>query len=55
VYIAERYLPAVLYGCETWSLTLSEEHRSRVHENMVLMRIFGHKMDEITGGWRKVK
>jgi maleate cis-trans isomerase len=36
-------LPVVLYGCETWSLTLREEHRLRVSENRVLRRIFGHK------------
>jgi hypothetical protein len=43
----------VLYGCETWSLTLREEHRLRVFENRVLGRIFGPKRDEVTGGWRK--
>jgi hypothetical protein len=47
-------LPVVLYGCETWSLTLREEHRSRVFENRVLRRIFGPKSDEVTGGWRKL-
>jgi hypothetical protein len=36
-------LPVVLYGCETWSLTLREEHRLRVFENRVLRRIFGLK------------
>jgi hypothetical protein len=36
-------LPVVLYGCETWSLTLREEHRLRVFENRVLRRIFGPK------------
>jgi hypothetical protein len=46
-------LPAVLYGCETWSLTLREKHRLRVFENKVL-RIFGPKRDEVTGGWRKL-
>jgi hypothetical protein len=44
----------VLYGCETWSLTLREEHRLRVLENRVLRRIFGPKRDEMTGGWRKL-
>jgi hypothetical protein len=39
----------VLYGCETWSLTLREEHRLRV-----LRRIFGPKTDEVTRGWRKL-
>jgi hypothetical protein len=43
-----------VYGCETWSLTLREEHRLRVFENRVLRRIFGPKRDEVTGGWRKL-
>jgi hypothetical protein len=43
-------LPVVLYGCETWSLTLREEHRLRVFENRVLRTIFGPKRDEVTGG-----
>jgi hypothetical protein len=47
-------LPVVLYGCESWSLTLREEHRLRVFENRVLRRIFGPKRDEVTGGWRKL-
>jgi hypothetical protein len=47
-------LPVVLYGCETWSLTLREEHRLRVFENTVLRRIFGPKRDEVTGEWRKM-
>jgi hypothetical protein len=42
-------LPAVLYGCETWTLTLREEHRLRVFENRVLRRIFGPKRDEVMG------
>ena len=42
-------LPVVLHGCETWSLTLREEHRLRVFENKVLRIIFGTKRDEITG------
>jgi hypothetical protein len=42
-------LPVVLYGCETWSLALREEHRMRVFENRVLRRIFGPKRDEVTG------
>jgi hypothetical protein len=44
----------VVYGCETWSLTLREEHRLRVLENRVLRRIFGPKGDEVTGEWRKL-
>ena len=47
-------LPVVLYGCETWSLTLKEEHRLRVFENRVLRRIFGLKREEVTGEWRKL-
>jgi hypothetical protein len=47
-------LPVVLYGCETWSLTLREEHRLRVFENRVLRRIFGPRRDEVTGEWRKL-
>ena len=47
-------LPVVLYGCETWSLTLREECRLRVFENRVLRRIFGAKRDEVTGERRKL-
>jgi hypothetical protein len=47
-------LPVVLYGCETWSLTLRKEHRLRVFENRVLRRIFGPTRDEVTGEWRKL-
>jgi len=44
----------VLYGCETWSLTLREERRLRVFEIGVLRRIFGPRKDEVTGEWRKL-
>jgi len=47
-------LPVVLYGCETWSLTLREERRLRVFENRVLRRIFGPRRDEVTGECRKL-
>jgi hypothetical protein len=47
-------LPVVLYGSETWSLILREEHRLGVFENRVLRRIFGPKRDEVTGEWRKL-
>jgi hypothetical protein len=47
-------LPVVLYGCETWSLTLRKEIRLRVFENRVLRSIFGPKRDEVTGEWRKL-
>jgi hypothetical protein len=46
-------LPVVLYGYETWSLALREEHRLRVFENRVMRRIFGPKM-EVEGSWRKL-
>jgi hypothetical protein len=46
-------LPIVLYGCETWSLTLGEEHRLRVFENRVLRKIFGPKREE-DRLWRKL-
>ena len=46
--------PFVLYGRETWSLTLREERRLKVFENRVLRRIFGPKRDEVTGEWRKL-
>jgi hypothetical protein len=49
-----RILPVVLYGRETWSLILREEHRLRVFENRVLRRIFGPKRDEVMGEWRKL-
>jgi hypothetical protein len=44
----------LLYGCESWSLTLREEHRLRVFENRLLRRIFGPKGDEVTGEWRRL-
>jgi len=47
-------LPVVLYGCETWSLTLREECRLRVFENRVLRGIFEPKRDEVTGEGRKL-
>jgi hypothetical protein len=47
-------LSLVLYGCENWSLILTEECRLRVFENRVLRRIFGPKRDEVTGEWRRL-
>jgi len=47
-------LPVVLYGCETWSLTLWEEKKLRVFENMVLRRIFGTRRDEVMGERRRL-
>jgi hypothetical protein len=48
-------LPAILYDCETWSLTLKEEHKPGGDENRMLRRIFGPKRDEVTGSWRKLQ
>ena len=47
-------LPVVLYGSNTWSLTLRDERRLRVFENRVLRRVFGPKRDELRGEWRKL-
>jgi hypothetical protein len=47
-------LPLVLYRCETWSLTIREEHKLRVFENKVMRKIFRPKRDEVMGGWRKL-
>jgi len=47
-------LPVVLYGCETWSLTLREERKLRVFENMVLRTIFRPRKDEVTGEYRRL-
>ena len=47
-------LPIVLYGHETWTLTLREERKLRVFENKVLRRIFGPRRDEVTGEWKRV-
>jgi len=49
------YRTVVLYGCETWSLTLREERRLRVFENRVVRKVFGSKRDEVTGEWRKLR
>jgi hypothetical protein len=47
-------LPVVLYGCESWLLTLREQYRLRVFKSKVLRRIFGPKRDEVTGEWRRL-
>jgi hypothetical protein len=47
-------VPVVLYECETWSLTLREDHRLRVFETRVLRGIFWHKKEEVAGGWRRL-
>jgi hypothetical protein len=49
-----KILPVVLYGCESWSLTLREKCTLRVFENKVLRRIFGPKRDDVTGEWRRL-
>jgi hypothetical protein len=46
-------LPVILYGCENWSLTLSDERGLRVLENSVLRGIFGPRRDEVTREWSK--
>ena len=51
---AGQVVPVVLYGCETWLLTLREERRLRVFENRMLRRVFGPKTDEVTGEWTKL-
>jgi hypothetical protein len=47
-------LPVVLYGCDTWSLILREEHRLTVFENRALRKIFGPMRYKVTGKWRKL-
>ena len=47
-------LPVVLYGYEAWSLTLREERKLRVFENVVLRRIFGPRRDKVTGEWKRL-
>jgi hypothetical protein len=47
-------LPIVLYGCENWSLPLTDERKLRVFENRVLRRLFGRKRGELKGEWRKL-
>jgi hypothetical protein len=54
IYDTMKFLPVVLYGCETWPLTLREEHRLKVFENRVLRMILGPKRDDVTGVWRKL-
>jgi len=44
----------IVYGCETWSLTLREKPRLRMFDNRVLRRVFGPMRDEVTGEWRKL-
>ena len=54
IYITTCIISPVLYGCETWSLTLREERRLRLFENRVLRRIFGPRRVKVTGEWRKL-
>jgi hypothetical protein len=55
LFSISEYVPVVLYGCETWYLTLREERRLRVFENRVQRRVFGPKRDEVMGEWRKLQ
>jgi hypothetical protein len=55
MYTVVLILSVILYGCETWSLTLREEQKIRVFEKRVLRRIFGPKRDETTGEWRRLR
>ena len=48
-------MPVVLYGCETWSLTLREKRRLWVFENRMLNKIFGPNREEVTGEWTKLR
>jgi hypothetical protein len=48
-------LPLVLYGCETWFMTVREKHKLKVCENRVLRRTFVPKRDGVAGGWRKLQ
>ena len=47
-------LPGFLYGCETWSLTLREEKKLRVSDNIVSRKILGPRREEVTGDWRRL-
>ena len=46
--------PVVLYGCETWLLTLREEGKLRMFANMVFRRIFGPRRDEVMEEWKRL-
>jgi len=48
------FTPVVSYGCETWSINLREEHRRRVFQNRVLMKITGRRREQVTGEWRRL-
>jgi hypothetical protein len=50
----DQIFPLVLYGCETWSPTIREEHKLRVFGGRVLMKIFGPKREEVSQGWSKL-
>jgi hypothetical protein len=54
IWLYRTIILPVVYGCETWSLTLREKCRLRVFENKVLRRIFGPKRDAVTGEWRRL-
>jgi len=48
-------LPVILYGCESWSTTLADEHKLRVFENKILRKLYGLKRGEMTGEWRRLE
>jgi len=52
--LSSHIIAVVLYGCETWSLTLRQERKLSVFENMVLRSIFGPRKDEVTEDWRRL-
>jgi hypothetical protein len=54
VKIHRTIISPVSYRCETWSLTLREEHRFRVAEKRILRRIFGPRRGESAEGWRRL-
>jgi hypothetical protein len=54
IKIKKKTFNFIVYGCETWSLTLREETRLRMFDNRVLRRVFGPMRDEVTGEWRKL-
>jgi hypothetical protein len=52
-WMSHRWCNVACFMCETWSVTLREEHRLRVFENRVLRGIFGPNKEEVTGDWSK--
>jgi hypothetical protein len=54
-FCSESVFPFVLYGYETWTLTLREESRLRILENMLLRKLFGHRKEGLASGWEKTE